>query len=204
MQMSTTKSDAISSKKCMTPEFRVSFPNVFKAKAAFEGQEAKFSLVMLFDKAIDLGAPTVKGGKSLKEIVFNAAVEKWGPKSEWPEGLKFPFKDGDKVKDRAGYKGCMYASATSKHQPGIVDNNVQPILDEKDFYAGCVARATVIAYAYDRVGNKGVGLSLQNLQKLRDDKPFSGRKKAEDEFEVVASSADDPLAYNSSDDELGF
>ena len=42
--------------KVMTPKFRVSFPNVFKAKAIEEGQDPKFSMAMLFDDEADLSA----------------------------------------------------------------------------------------------------------------------------------------------------
>ena len=163
--------------KVMTPEFRVSFPNVFKPRG-FEGQEPKYSVVMLFDKSTDISA--------LKQLAQRAVEEKWPDPAKRPKGLRNPFKDGDTEKpDVDGYEGAIFVNASSKMKPGVVDQNVQPIIDENEFYAGCYARATVTAYAYNKIGNKGVAFGLQNIQKLRDGEPFTGRSRAEDDFAPV-------------------
>jgi len=163
----------------MTPEFRVSFANVFKPRA-FEGQEAKYSVCMLFDKKTDLS--------ELKRLAAEAVNEKWPDSSKRPKGLRNPFRDGDTEKgDLAGYEGKIFINASSKIKPGLVDQDVQPIISEDDFYSGCYARATVTAYAYDTAGNRGVAFGLQNLQKLRDGEAFSGRAKPEDEFTPVST-----------------
>lgn len=194
-----TKMD-IALKKCMTPEFRVSFPAVFKPKA-FKDQEAKYSLVMLFDKKTDL--------KELKRAATNAMLEKW-PEAKDPERrkklkLKMPFRDGDEKEDTQGYKGTIFVSASSKTKPGLVNQRREAIITEEvgvdGFYAGCFARSTLIAFAYDQMGNKGVSFSLQNVQKLRDGDSLSGRKKAEDEFDEVQDSSNDPASY--AGDDLG-
>lgn len=75
----------------------------------------------------------------------------------------------------------MFATASSKQRPGLVDRNKQPILTEEEFYPGCWARATVTAYSYDNVG-KGVAFGLHNIQKLGDDENFTGRVAAEEDF----------------------
>lgn len=182
----------IQKKKCVTPQFRVSFPHVFEANS-FQGQEAKYKLTMLFPKTTDL--------KELKRAALNAAVEKWGPKEKWPKSLKMPFRDGDEKEELQGYADCIFVSATSKQRPGVVDQKRAPITKEDNtFYAGCYARASLIAFAYDTAGNKGVAFSLQNIQKLRDGEQFSGRKKAEDEFDDVEDSSDDETSYASDDD----
>lgn len=189
----------VQKKKVITHEFRVSFPALFTPKA-FEQQEPKYSIVMLFDKKIDLSKPaTNKAGQplseSMKKAVFNAATEKWGPKEKWPKNLRLPFRDGSEREDTPGYKGTTFVSASSKIQPGLVNQLRQPILNERDFYAGCYARAELIAFAYDKAGNKGVSFSLQNVQKLRDGEVFSGRKNAEDVFDAVDDGSDDADSY---------
>lgn len=202
----TAKNQSIDKKKCITPEFRVSYPSVFKAKA-FGDQEAKFSLTMLFDKKLDLSKPASVGSMSLKHAAFNAATEKWGPKENWPKKLKLPFRDGDDERpDTPGYAGMIFVPANSKNQPGLVDQRLQPILDERDFYAGCYARAELIAFAYDTKGNRGVAFALQNVQKLRDGEPFSGRKAAESVFDAVADDSDNSDNYSDDDinDALGI
>ena len=168
-----------------TPKFRASFPNVFMPKAFAEGQDAKYSIVMLFDKGVDIS--------ELKKIAKAAAVEKWGDKI--PKNLRTPFRDGDTEKEGIdGYENTIFISASSKMQPGIVDHKTNPILDQGEFYGGCYARATLTAFAYDVAGNKGVSFGLQNVQKLNDGEPFSGRMKAEDDFspiETEESTAED-------------
>lgn len=162
--------------KITTPPFRVSFPHVFEPHSGFENQEPKYSLTMLFPKDSNL-AP-------LKKLAKEAAIKKWGDKI--PSNLRNPFRDGTAEKpELEGYEGMIFVAASSKMKPGIVDQSVNPILDQSDFYAGCWARATITAFAYDTMGNKGVAFGLQNIQKLKDDEAFSGRAKAEDEFDPV-------------------
>jgi hypothetical protein len=194
----------IEKKKCRTPEFRVSFPHVFEKHSGFEGQEPKFSCVMLFPKNTDL--------KELKRAAFNAATEKWGVKEKWPKQLRMPFRDGDEKSDLAGYEDHIFVSATSKQKPQVISNKkvdgAFPRIEKEDetFYAGCYARATLIAFAYDKMGNKGVSFSLQNIQKLRDGEQFSGRKNADDEFDEVDDGSESAENYETGGDnaDVGF
>ncbi len=201
---SSKKSESLAKQKVITHEFRVSFPAVLQPKA-FQDQEAKYSLVMLFPKNVDLSKPAKGSANSLKHAAFNAATAMWGPKENWPKNLRMPFRDGDEKADTMGYAGHIFVTASSKNQPGLVDQSLTPILNEKDFYAGCYARAEVAAFAYDKMGNKGVGFALMNVQKLRDGEPFSGRKAAEDVFDRVDDGSESEENYKEETaDELGF
>lgn len=183
----------IEKKKVKTDEFRVSFPNVFEPKA-FENQEPKYSVVMLFDKKADLS--------KIKKAAFNAAIEKWGSKEKFPKRMRWPWRDGSEREDTQGYEGKIFITASSKAKPGLVDRRLDDITDREEFYAGCYARATLIAFAYEKMGNVGVSFSLQNIQKLRDGDAFSGRRAASDEFEAVDDGDDDSDNYD--DDDMGF
>lgn len=181
----------VAAKKVVTPEFRVSFPSVFKARA-FGDQEPKFSVTMLFDKNADLG--------KLKQAMKNAAVEKWGPdEKKWPKNLRKPLRNGDEKADVKGYKGKLFLVASSKQAPDVVDQNLDPIIEESRFYAGCYARAELLAFAYDTAGNRGISFALQNLQKTRDGEALSGRKKANEVFSVVETGEDDASNYGTGD-----
>ncbi len=177
-------------KKCITPEFRVSFPQIIQPKA-FGKQPAKYSIVMLFPKGTDL----VK----LKKAAFNAAVEKWGKdKAAWPKNLKMPFRDGNEKSDLMGYEDTIFVSASSKDQPGLIDQRKNDILSEKDFYAGCYARAQILAFAYDKpeFGTRGVSFGLQHVQKTKDGEKFSGRKAATDVFDAIDDGSDEASSYD--------
>lgn len=172
--------------KVITPEFRVSFANVFEA-TSFEDGDPTFGLTMLFDADADL--------KAMKELAKRAAVDKWGDKI--PKDLKSPFRDGAEKPDVDGYEGKIFVNAKSRQKPGVVDQRVRPILDASEFYSGCYAIASVRAYAYEKKGNRGVAFGLINVQKVRDGEPFGGgRSKAEDDFRPVEGQA-------GSDDEVG-
>lgn len=173
----------------MTPIFRVSYPNVFKSKKNELNGKDEYSLVALFPKGADLS--------SLKKAATEAIEKKWGPdKAKWPANLRTPFRDqGERAKlDEAsgkkilpaGYEeGAIFLTLKSTAKPGVVDQKVQDIIDQSQFYAGCFARATVNAYAYDNKGNRGVSFGLTNIQKVKDGEPLSGRPKAQDDFAPV-------------------
>lgn len=189
-------------KKCTTPKFRVSFPQVFTPKG-FKDQEPKYSVTMLFDKKTDL--------KPLKEAIEFAAIEKFGAnKAKWPKNLRMPIKDGNEKSDLPGYANTWVVTATAKadKKPGVVDRQANRIdSDDGQFYAGCYARATLIAFAYDTAGNKGVSFSLQNLIKWEDGPRFGGKKDAADDFADILDEkdeSDDSSNYDSDEtsDEL--
>lgn len=180
------------SETVITPEFRVSYPNVFKAKMNTLSEKEEFSLVALFDADADLS--------ELKKAAKDAIIKKWGAdKDEWPENLKSPFRkqeergkkvDGKKVLPNGYEEGGIFINLKSKQRPGVVAADGQThIYEETDFYAGCYARASIRAYAYDAKGNRGVAFGLNNLQKVRDGDPLGGRMKAEDEFAPVKGSS---------------
>ena len=170
--------------KLITPTFRVSFPAVFTPRKANEGDPnavAKYSVQMIFPKqGTDL--------TELKNAVRAAVVEKWGAdKTKWPKKLVLPFRDGSE-KDYDGYgPDTIFISASSKMKPGLVDENVQPIIEPSEFYGGCYARATVNAFAWEFMGKAGVSFGLRNIQKVKDGEPFGGGSRAENDFDAIAT-----------------
>lgn len=176
------------SDKLKTPEFRVSFPNVFKARA-FKDQEPKFSCVMIFSKsAIAADPEQAKLFRDLKDAVAKCGDDKWPNKK--PSNLRDPFRKGTEKEEYEGYDDDkIFITASTKQRPGVVDENVKAIIEEGEFYAGCYARATVNTFAYDAAGNKGVSFGLQNIQKIRDGEPLSGRSKPSEDFDAVSKQA---------------
>lgn len=162
-----------------TPKFRVSFPHLHEP-AGMEGQEKKYSIVMLFPKDSDMGWA--------KKALADCMSERFGTdKTKWPKGLKNPIRDGDdKETPLAGYEGHFYLTARTKDKPGCVDQKCNDILDPREeLYAGSYARATVAFYYYDKAGNRGIGIALNNVQKLGDGEKFSGKAAAKDDFDSV-------------------
>lgn len=167
--------------RALTPIFRVSFPNVFKATAFQEGQDPKYSIVMLFSKSMD--KTELSKFAALKQLVDEATKEKWGDKI--PKNFRSPFRDGSE-KDFPGYENVIFCSASSKQKPSVVNEDAEPIMEASDFYPGCYAQAYVTAFAYDMAGNRGVAFGLSTVQKVKDGEPFVSRHDAKDDFAPVA------------------
>jgi hypothetical protein len=160
----------------MTPECRLSFPHLFKPQKVNENSEPKYSVSLLFPKGTDLS--------QFKQAAEQVAREKWNGKI--PKKIRLPFLDQGDYEYEGYEEGAVLIRASSKLRPGVVDQKVQPILDESDVYPGCYVRATLRAFAYDVNGNRGVSFGLQNLQKLREGESLGGKTRAEDDFQPVA------------------
>lgn len=166
--------------KVVTGKVRLSYVNVFEPRAAQPGQEAKYSLCVLIPKS---DKETLAKVQAAVEAAKQAGVATWGGKI--PAGLKMPLRDGDTERDSPEYKGCYFINCNSKQKPGVVDAAVNPILDQSEMYSGCYGRVSINFYAYNQNGNKGIGAGLQNVQKVADGEPLSGRSRAEDDFTAV-------------------
>ena len=175
----------MSSTKVVTGKVRFSYANVFEPKS-INGSDPKFSVALLIDK---------KDKKTIAKIeaAIEAAKEegkgKWGGKV--PKKLKLPLRDGDEERDDEAYAGKLFINTNSKSRPGIVDEDMNEIIDPEDFYSGCFGRASVNFYAFNTNGNVGIAAGLGNLQKLEDGDRLSGGASAEEDFGAVE--ADDDL-----------
>ena len=65
------------------------------------------------------------------------------------------------------------------------------ILDHSEVYSGVYARVSISFYAYNVNGSKGIACGLNNIQKVKDGKPFGGRSRAEDDFADADDDDDD-------------
>lgn len=174
--------------KVTTGKVRLSYAHLFEPHA-IEGNEPKYSVSVIIPKT------DTETLKAIKEAVAEAKEQ---GKSKWngkiPANLKTPLRDGDAERpDDEAYENSYFLNANSKNKPGVVDQNVQPILDATEVYSGCYARLTLNFYPYSASGNKGVAAGLGNVQKLADGDPLGGFARAEDDFEAVESAEDDFL-----------
>lgn len=168
------------STKVITGRVRFSYANVWEPKSINGGDE-KYSVSLIIPKA---DKKTIADIKAAIEVAKKEGAAKFGGKI--PASLKLPLRDGDVDRaDDEAYKDSYFVNANSKDKPGIVDKQVKPILDPGEFYSGCYGRASITFYAFNQNGNKGIACGLQNLQKLADGEPLSGRSRAEDDFTTV-------------------
>ena len=166
--------------KIITGKVRFSYANVWEPKS-INGGEPKYSVSIIIPKT---DKETLKKINVAIEAAKNAGTAKFGDKLL--NNFKTPLRDGDvdRAEDEA-YAGSYFINANSIMKPGIVDKSVQAITDQSQFYSGCYGRASLVFYAYNSEGNKGIACGLQNLQKLEEGEILSGHSSAEEDFEDV-------------------
>ena len=176
--MSTTSTKVITGKNTI-----FSYLTINEPKAPLGGGTPKYSASLIIPKsdkvtinkvhaaiqaAYEEGASKLKGnGKSVPPL----------------STLKTPLRDGDIERpDDPTYKNSFFINANSVTKPGVVDANLNPIIDPSELYSGIIGRASINFYAFNSNGNKGIACGLNNLQKLADGTPLGGHSRAEDDF----------------------
>ena len=172
----------MSTTKVVTGKVRFSYANVFNPTAMNEGETPKYSVSILIDK--NDKSTMAKINAAIKEamVVGNSKLaDKSGKVVE--AKLKMPVRDGDTEREGdAGYANVFFINASSFKRPGIVDENLDPIIDQEEFYSGCYGRASLNFYAFNAQGNKGIAVGLNNIQKLEDGDRLDGSTLPEDDF----------------------
>lgn len=162
--------------KIVTGPVRFSYANVLEARS-INGGEPKYSASILISKK---DTKTLELVEKATKAAIDKGKEEYGDKFTL---LKLPLRDGDEERpDDEAYKGCYFLNASSKWAPDVVDRNLEPIESEKDFYSGVIGRASLNFYPFNRNGNKGVAVGLNNVQKLKDGEPLTTAARAEDDF----------------------
>ena len=178
----------------MIKNVRLSFPDLFEAKAIEEGGKKRFSAAFLVQ-------PNSEQAKLIESEIERVAREKW-PKDfakklaqyKAAGNTKCCFYDGN-TKDYDGYADMMVLSAhrpEAQGRPLVIDQLKAPLQpsDGKP-YAGCFVNALVEFWAQDDPKYSGLRCTLVAVQFARDGDAFSGAKVATpDDFDVVTEGAE--------------
>jgi hypothetical protein len=141
--------------------------------------EPKFSVTLILPNAADLGP--------LRSLAGEAAQAKFGAGYK-NMNLKSPFRpQADKGKFDGFGIGSTFIVATSYRAVNCYGpGGSADLLDPGSLYAGCIVRARVNAYAYDKGGNRGIAFGLSLVQKLADGpKLRTGGDDVEDGLDAV-------------------
>ncbi len=154
------------------------------------GSPAKFSATILVPKA------PADNRRKIDLALQNAAAyarQRFG--TSFPATPKNSVHDGDGVRPSDGQpfgeecRGCWVFTASSMTRPRVVDGNLQDILDSTEIYSGIYANVGVTFFGYSNAGGKGIGVSIDNVQKVADGEPLgASRPSAEDDFSNLSSS----------------
>lgn len=174
-------SKEVNSTKVVTGKVRFSYVNIFKARSFQQGQDEKYSICLLIDKKDKVTLSKIKA--AVEAAKQQGIADKWGGKL--PANLKLPLRDGDaeRADEADEYTGMFFINANSNQKPGIVDENLNEVLDPTEIYSGCYGRASINFFPFNSNGNKGIAVGLNNVQKLADGEPLgASRASAEDDF----------------------
>ncbi|MCO8291288.1 DUF2815 family protein [Tetragenococcus halophilus] len=169
--------------KVVTNKVRLSFAHVLEPHA-FEGQEPKYSTMVLIPKSDEETLNSIKS--AIKTAYEDAKSDKL--KGVKPNNLKTTLRDGDDEFDTEGqpeFKDTMFINVSSKTAPQIVkreSGNMIKTTDPDDVYSGVYAMVSMNFYAYNTAGNKGVSAGLNNILTTGKGDFLGGRASAESDF----------------------
>ena len=157
-------------------------------------QEASFSVMLCFDKE------TVDEGdllKPLRRAILSLAKEKAGENAKklLSKGrIANPIRDGAEITDKEGneieeFADCYVLTARRRADlgaPGLVDAQVRPITDPTEIYSGMLCIASVNPFWYEVEGKRGIGIGLNNIQKVGDGERKGGKPDPKSEFKALA------------------
>lgn len=197
-------SNAISTKVVTGKKTRLSYEHLFEPwSGGNQGETPKYQTTLLIPKD---DTETINKIKAAIKAAAEAGLStKFG--GRMPSPLKHTLRDGDTddaafEKDgttpKEGYPGHLFMRVSSNTKPGVVDANLNPIIDSTEVYSGCYAMVSIGAYAYNTNGNKGVTFGLNNVMKVADGESLGGRARAEDDFAEFAGTVGET---NASSDE---
>jgi hypothetical protein len=153
-----------------TGKIRLSYLNVFEAKAMTEGETPKFSAAILLSKK-DV-ATKAKADAAIQLAITQGIPKKW--KGKKPAILKLPWRDGDEEKpDDEAYAGHWFLNASNTKKPILLGTDKRPLEDPSELYSGAYARAVLTFYPFSGKSN-GVAVSLDSILKLEDGESLGG------------------------------
>lgn len=166
--------------KVVTGKAIIAHPSLFSPRPENSEIDAGKFTVMVVVKKSD-AETTAK----LKAAVEAAIKAQWPDKV--PGSLMKPVKDGDQKYDedqkKHGYlKGCWYLNAKTTTRPKVFDGQVQEILDPTEVTSGDYAKVSLNFKAYDKAGNRGVGVYLNAVQHLGKGPEVIGGGNPADDF----------------------
>jgi hypothetical protein len=194
-----TSTPAPASKKSLSlklPPALGSYANLFEPKE-IEGSTSgpKYGICLLWPA-------TEPALAQLRAAIEEVAVKKFGPAAkDWLKqpGNRFknPLRDGTTEKPADPfYAGKLFMNASSKRQPGIAavqmiggEKKLVKIYEEEEAYSGCTFIASVSLYAFEKAGNRGVGVGLNNLLVVKKGERLAGRSVESDFADFVDEGA---------------
>jgi len=177
------------------PEARANYCFLTKPRKNTRRPDAEpaYSVLLAFDKdEID----DTEGFKELKAAMLTLAREKVGDnalKLLKTGRIANPIRDGSEIVDKNGdeiedFENCYVMTARRRADlgpPGLVDAKVRPITDPTEIYSGMRCIVSVNPFWYEVEGKRGIGIGLNNVQKVADGERIGGKPDPKSEFKSL-------------------
>ena len=179
--------------KVITNKVRLSYAHVLEPHA-FEGQEPKFSTMILIDKD---DKETLDAIKSAIKTTYTEAKDT-KLKGVKPNNLKVTLRDADEefdTEEMPEYANKMFMNISAKTAPSIVKREKGMLVktaDPDEVYSGVYAMVSMNFYAYNTAGNKGISAGLNNILTTCKGDFLGGRASAESDFGDMDWDDDEP------------
>jgi len=158
----------------------ISYPTLFVPKQINGKGDPKFSATLILPANFDWGRVQAAAQEAIT-AKFGASV---------PANLRMPWKDATED----GFPGQFKVNAYSDRAIQVVDQQVQPVMDQNQIFAGCIVNAYIRLYGYPNNGG-GVAAGLNIIQIVNNTTVtrLDNAKSAKEVFQPIAG-APPPLA----------
>ena len=161
---------------------RWNYANVWKPKSINSGTP-KYSVSLIIPKSDT--ATISKTNEAIEAAYTEGQAKLKGSSKTVPLlfSIKTPLHDGDvEHPNDPAYANVYFINANSATAPGIVDSNLNPVINRSEVYSGVYGRASINLYAFNTNGNRGIACGLNNLQLIRPGEPLGGKASPETDF----------------------
>src|SRR6478736_123585 len=136
------------STRVTTGKVRLSFPHLFTAKQINGEGDPKYSTMLLIPKTDTATIAALR--KAEKEAAEAGKAGKFNGKTVNADSIIKDADEDESAEDYPERAGHLYMTVSSAEQfkPGIVDRNVQKILDQSEVYSGVFAKVSLTAFPY--------------------------------------------------------
>lgn len=170
--------------KFTTGLVRLSFAHIFQPAPDLNGND-KYSASLIIPKKSQTA-------NRLKQAIADMLADPEIKKNLGKGNIRNPLRDGDEKDDEA-YADSYFINAKSNpdHKPKVLDKDRQEVVDPSEVYSGCYVQAVVSLYPYNKGVNKGIGVSLLAIRKIKDGKAFTGSVVSDTDFDDSLLEGDD-------------
>ena len=168
------------------PRVRLSFAELFRAKAFQEGQTPYYKATFLLDPS---NAAHAKAISQLSAEVKKLAAEAFNGEKLSPD--RICIVDGN-TKKYDGWAGMIAISTSNKVRPVVVDRARNPVAegDTESPYSGCYVNASITLWAQNNKFGKRTNANLRGVQFVDDGEAFGiAPVDADEEFEMLEDAA---------------